>query len=105
MGAVLACIAYASNSIKNSRDKKKASQIRANYESESQPLPSQGASQGAQDSQSVRDAQRGLQDEHLASVPPVVEPGGESRTETEVAGTKEVQRDVATGAPVPVPTA
>jgi hypothetical protein len=105
MGAVLACIGLAANSIKKSRDKKQASQSGANYQSESQPLPSQGVSQGGQDSQSVRDAQRGLQDEHLASVPPIVEPVGESKTEAEAAGTKEVQRNVATGAPVPVHTA
>jgi hypothetical protein len=104
MGAVLACIGLAANSIKKSRDKQ-ASQSGANYQSESQPLPSQAVSQGGQDSQSVRDAQLGLQDEHLASVSPVVEPVGESKTETEAPGTKEVQRDVATGAPVPVPTA
>jgi hypothetical protein len=106
MGAVLACIGLSANSIKKLRDKKKASQSSYNHESESQPLPPQGASSqaGARDSQSARDAQRGSQDEHLAAVPPVLEPGGEHRIETEGAGTKEVQREVATAAPLPVPT-
>jgi hypothetical protein len=53
------------------------------------------------ESQSLKDARKRLQDEYLAAVPPVVAPGGESRNETEGAGTKEVQRDVATAAPLP----
>jgi hypothetical protein len=105
MGAVLTCLGLSASSIKKSRDKKRASQTSANNESESQPLPPQAASQGGAQSESVKDAQQGLTDEHLSTVPPVVEPGGESRIETEAAGTKEVQRDVATAAPLPVPTA
>jgi hypothetical protein len=103
MGAVLACIGLSANSIKKSRDKKKASQSSANHKAESQPLPSQGASSqaGVPESQSLKDARKRLQDEYLAAVPPVVAPGGESRNETEGAGTKEVQRDVATAAPLP----
>jgi hypothetical protein len=102
MGAVLACIGLASQHIKKSRDKKKAS--RANDESQTQQLPPQVASQGDAGSQSVKEAQQGLQDEHLATVSPIVEPGGESRIEAEAAGTKEAQREIATAAPLPVPT-
>ena len=95
MGAVLSCIGLSSHSIKKSRDKKKASRV---DEPQSQQLPPEVA---AAESQSVKDAQQGLQDEHLATISPIVEPGGE----TEAAGTKEVQREVATAAPLPVPTA
>jgi hypothetical protein len=104
MGAVLTCLGLSYSSIKKSHDKKNASPTSAN-ESEPQPLPSQAASQGGAQSQFVKDAQQGLTDEHLSTVRSRVEPGGESRTEIEAAGVKELQRDVATAAPLPVPTA
>ena len=100
MGAVLTCLGLSSSPIKKSRDKKKAPQTSANKESAPQPLPPQAASQGGTESQSVKDAQQGLQDEHLATVSPI-EPSGEHRTETEAAGITEVQKDVATAAPLP----
>lgn len=102
MGAVISCLGLSSSSAKKQHDNKQASQAHANGHSESQPLPPQAASsQGGAQAQSVHDAQQGLQDEHLSSVPPRVEPGGESRTETEAAGIQELQRDVATAAPLP----
>ena len=100
MGAVLTCLGLSSSSIKKSRDKKKASQASAINESAPQPLPSQAASQAGEESQSVKDAHQGLQHEHLATVSPI-EPSGEHRTETEAAGLSEVQKDVATAAPLP----
>jgi len=94
MGVVLGCIGLSFQHIKKSRHKKKASRA---DEPQSQQLPPEVAAQGAAESQSVKDAQQGLQDEHLATISPIVEPGGE----TEAAGTKEVQREVATAAPLP----
>jgi hypothetical protein len=104
MGAVLTCLGLSSSAIKKSRDKKKASQTGANHDgSAPQPLPPQAASsQAGAESQSVKDAQQALQDEHLATVSPIeVEASGELRTEGEAAGITEVQKDVATAAPLP----
>lgn len=105
MGAVLTCIGLSSSALKKSRDKKKASQAGANNnESAPQPLPPQAASsQAGAESQSVKDAQQALQDEHLATVSPI-SPSAEqehSRTDIEAAGITEVQKDVATAAPLP----
>jgi hypothetical protein len=108
MGAVLTCLGLSSSAIKKSRDKKKASQTGATTnESAPQPLPPQAASsQAGAESQSVKDAQQALQDEHLATVSPLLPSSGEqeqehSRTETEAAGITEVQKEVATAAPLP----
>jgi hypothetical protein len=107
MGAVVGCLGLSSHYIKKLREKKEggASKSRARVESVSPPLSPFAASQAGAQSPSVQDAQRGLQDEHLATVPPTVEPGGESRTETEAAGTLEVTRGAASTARVPTPTA
>jgi hypothetical protein len=107
MGAVVSCLGLSSHYIKKLREKKEggASKSRARVESVSPPLSPFAASQAGAQSPSVQDAQRGLQDERLATVPPTVEPGGESRTETEAAGTLEVTRGVASTARVPTPTA
>ena len=94
MGAVFGCIALSFQSIKKSRDKKKAPHA---DEPQSQQLPPEVA---VAESQSVKDAQQGLQDEHSATISPI-EPSGKA----EGAGTKEVQREVATAASLPVPTA
>ncbi|PMD23691.1 hypothetical protein NA56DRAFT_643773 [Hyaloscypha hepaticicola] len=105
MGAVLTCLGLSSSAIKKSRDKKNASQTDGANNNESapqQPLPSQAAS-GAE-SQSVKDARQALQDEHLATVSPIeVEASREQehRTEGEVAGIAEVQKEVATAGPLP----
>ena len=103
MGAVLTCLGLSSSAIKKSRDKKKASQTGANNGSSPQPLPPQAASQAGAESQSVKDAQQALQDEHLATVSPIeVEASREQehRTEGEVAGIAEVQKEVATAGPL-----
>jgi hypothetical protein len=107
MGAVVGCLGLSSHYIKKLREKKEggASKNRARVESVSPPLSPFAASQAGAQSPSVKDAQRRLQDEHLATVPPTVEPGGESRTETEAAATLEVTRGVAATASVPAPTA
>lgn len=108
MGAVLTCLGLSSSAIKKSRDKKNASQTDGANNNESapqQPLPSQAAS-GAE-SQSVKDARQALQDEHLATVSPIeVEASREQehRTEGEVAGIAEVQKEVATAGPLPTAT-
>jgi hypothetical protein len=114
MGAVVGCLGLSTHYLKKLREKKKgessktqetaatpgASQSRARVEA-SQPLSPFPASQGGAQSEPVKDAQQGLQDKYLATVPPTVEPGGEHRSATEAIGTKEVTRDVATAAPLP----
>jgi hypothetical protein len=100
MGAVLTCLGLSYSAVKKSRDKKKASQTGANNGSSPQPLPPQAASQAGAESQSVKDAQQALQDEHLATVSPI-EPSGEHRAEADATGITEVQKDVATAAPLP----
>jgi hypothetical protein len=100
MGAVLTCLGLSSSAIKKSRDKKKASQTGSNNGSAPQPLPPQAASQAGAESQSVKDAQQALEDEHLATISPI-EPTREHRAETDAAGITEVQKDVATAAPLP----
>jgi hypothetical protein len=107
MGIVLGCLGIAGSFYKDKHDKKKATIIHDNYEP--QPLSqTQGQAQVRQDS-AVQDATRTSQEEHLATTasPTNVEKleKGEDTLGPRTGGTREIQRDIAVEAPVPVPTA
>jgi hypothetical protein len=107
MGIVLGCLGIAGLFYKDKRDKKKATKIHENYEP--QPFSqTQGQVQVRQDS-AVQDATRALQDEHLATAasPTNVErlATAEDTLGPRTGGTREIQRNIAVEAPVPVPTA
>jgi len=96
MGVIVSCFAYGANGIKEHRNHKKRdarivnSSDKNNLQPQSQPLGSIPQ----------HDAQLGLQDEHLASVPP----GNHTTSGTlGVHGTAEISKQVATEAPLPVP--
>jgi hypothetical protein len=98
MGVIISTIAVANKHIQESRDKKKAEKIRIAYG----PQGSQRLSESQ--APAVRDAQQGLTDEQLASVPPP-RLGTGPRAEFEGVGTTVVGRKTGVAAPVPLATA
>ena len=100
MGVIISAIAVATKSIKKTRDKKKAEKVRKAHG----PQGSQRLSESQTQDPAVLDAQQGLTDEHLASVPPP-ELGIGPRAEFKGAGLTGVERDVALEAPAPLATA
>lgn len=92
MGIIVSCFAYGANEIKERRDYKKKGVRIQNSGNETLPQ-SQTLASATQ-----HDAQQGLQDEHLAAVPP-----GDHTVVPASVGSAEVTRTVATEAPVPVP--
>lgn len=93
MGVILSAVAVTTNSIKKSRDKKKAKKNREAYGSQDTATP-----QPFSHSQTQDVAVQSLRDEHSASVPPLTQ-GTEG---LEGVGTAHVERDVAAEAPLPV---
>lgn len=107
MGIVLGCLGIAGSFYKDKHDKKKATKVHDNYKP--QPLSqSQGQAQVPQDS-AVQDATKASQEEHLARTasPTNVESleKGEDTLGPSTGETREIQRDIAVEAPVPVPIA
>ncbi|KAE8445472.1 hypothetical protein EG329_013362 [Mollisiaceae sp. DMI_Dod_QoI] len=103
MGVVLACFVTLGNSIKDSRDKKKSSAHDPNL------VPASNGNQRSEPqslSPQPQDVQRGLADEHLASVPPPATGTDTGGAVEGIAGeSQDVTRIVGVGAPVPVLTA
>ena len=88
MGVILSAFLAARDSIKNSRDKKKAIKDPPN-----EVAPAATTEQPFAPSQ-THEAVQGVQDEHLASVPPPATTGPE--------GVGQVERNIAVEAPLPV---
>jgi hypothetical protein len=93
MGVILSVVAIATNSIKKSRDKKKA---KKNAQAQSTPAATSNPQQPYSEQQHA--AVKGLRDEHLASAPPQTEASHVVPPQVEA----KVERDVAVGAPLPV---
>lgn len=92
MGIIVSCFAYGANEIKERRDYKKKGIRIQNSGNETLPQSQILASS------TQHDAQQGLQDEHLATIPPA-----NHTTAPELAGAAVVTRTVATEAPAPIP--
>jgi hypothetical protein len=94
MGVIISAFLVAKSSIQKSRDKKKAKRQTPQETAALQPA---AASQPLSHSQTQHDAAEGLQEEHLAAVPPPA-----VSADLEGAGTVQVERNIAVEAPLPI---